>query len=94
MIGAIAYACAALLLFAIGVGVIHEANRRQLADHMLALQLVGTGSAAILVLLSIALEKPRLLDIALVIAALAAIAVLVFVSAFADEAGDRQGNDP
>ncbi|MBO6528290.1 monovalent cation/H+ antiporter complex subunit F [Erythrobacter sp.] len=87
MIGAIAFLCAALMLLAIGIGIIHATGRRRQADHMVALQLLGTGAAAALVLLSLALETPRLLDIALVIAALAAITALVFVSPVAKDAG-------
>jgi multicomponent Na+:H+ antiporter subunit F len=49
------------------------------ADRMLAAQLFGTTGVAILALLADALAMPALLDVALVLALLAAMAVVVFV---------------
>jgi multicomponent Na+:H+ antiporter subunit F len=49
------------------------------ADRMLAAQLIGTGSVAVLVILAHALQMPSLLDVALVYALLAATAMVVFV---------------
>lgn len=92
MIGAIASACAAFTLLAIGVGVIHAANNVDRTAHVLALQLLGTGAAAVLLLLSIALDTPQLLDIALIIAALAAITALVFMSPSQRDTAHRRGD--
>jgi len=49
------------------------------ADAMLAAQLCGTSSVAILLLYASALEKPFLNDIALVFSLLAAVATVSFV---------------
>lgn len=49
------------------------------ADRMMAAQLYGTTAVAILLLLSFALEAPALIDVALVMALLAAIATIAFV---------------
>jgi len=49
------------------------------ADAMLATQLCGTSSVAILVLFAAAKEKPYLNDIALVFSLLAAVATISFV---------------
>ncbi len=64
------------------------------ADRMMAAQLVGTGGVAMVVLLAAA-EDWRALDVALVLALLAAFAAVAFVkSVSADAAGDPEENDP
>lgn len=50
------------------------------ADRMLAAQLVGTTTVAILVLLAVATDVPALLDVALVFALLAAVTLVAFVA--------------
>ena len=50
------------------------------ADSMLAAQLSGTGSVAILILLGLSWDRHYLFDVALVFAILAAIAAIAFVS--------------
>jgi multicomponent Na+:H+ antiporter subunit F len=49
------------------------------ADRMLAAQLMGTTTVAILVLLSQVMAMPALLDVALVFALLAAVTLVCFV---------------
>lgn len=49
------------------------------ADRMLAAQLLGTTSVAMLLVLSRLMEMPALLDVALVLALLAAVTVVAFV---------------
>jgi multicomponent Na+:H+ antiporter subunit F len=49
------------------------------ADRMLAAQLVGTTTVAILVVLSQVMAMPALLDVALVFALLAAVTLVCFV---------------
>jgi multicomponent Na+:H+ antiporter subunit F len=48
-------------------------------DRMLAAQLFGTGAVALLLILSRAMAMPALIDVALVLAILAAVAVIAFV---------------
>ena len=49
------------------------------ADRMLSAQLFGTTGVAILLILSVLLEQPALLDVALILAMLAVVATLGFV---------------
>lgn len=64
------------------------------ADRMMAAQLVGTGGVAILVLLA-PIEGRAVLDVALVLALLAALAAVGFVKATTpDGAGDPEEAPP
>lgn len=53
---------------------------RSAADRILAMQLAGTGTVAMLLLLGAAGNSPALFDISLVFAALAAVAGIAFVA--------------
>ncbi len=53
---------------------------RNAADRILAMQLAGTGTVAILLLLGAAEGAPAMFDIALVFAALASVAGIAFVA--------------
>lgn len=48
-------------------------------DRMLAAQLFGTGAVALLLILSQAMALPALIDVAIVFAILAAVAVVAFI---------------
>jgi multicomponent Na+:H+ antiporter subunit F len=50
------------------------------ADRMMAVQLVGTGGVAVLLLLSAAVDIPGIVDVALMLALLAAFAAMAFVT--------------
>jgi multicomponent Na+:H+ antiporter subunit F len=58
------------------------------ADRMLAAQLLGTTATAMLVVLSLVMEEPALVDVALVLAVLAAVAVICFVTVFSKGIAD------
>jgi multicomponent Na+:H+ antiporter subunit F len=60
---------------------------------MLAAQLFGTTSAAILLLLAEALGLPALRDVALVLALLAVIAVIAFTASVKTATPDQDGDD-
>lgn len=62
-----------LLLTLVG-GLVRALRGPTLEDRMLAVQLLGTGGVALLLLLAIALQQPALVDVALVLALLAAVA--------------------
>jgi multicomponent Na+:H+ antiporter subunit F len=81
----------ALLLLALLVGLLRVLRGPSEADRMLAAQLLGTTAVALLMLLSVTMGMPRLLDVALVVAILAAVAVVSFVATAGGEArdGDR-----
>jgi len=69
----------ALLLTLLG-GLVRVVRGPSEADRMLAAQLLGTTTVALLMLMSVATGTQRLLDVALVFAILAAIAVVCFVA--------------
>lgn len=69
-----------LLLLALLTGLLRVLRGPDDADRMLAAQLLGTTAVALLMLLSQSLSMPRLLDVALVVAVLAAVAVVSFVA--------------
>jgi multicomponent Na+:H+ antiporter subunit F len=63
------------------------------ADRMLAAQLFGTTSAAILLLLAEGLALPALRDVALVLAVLAIIAVIAFTASVKTATPDEAPRD-
>jgi len=63
-----------VLLLTLGAGLLRALRGPSLADRMLAVQLLGTGGVALLLLLSALLQTPALLEVALVLALLAAVA--------------------
>lgn len=69
-----------VLVLALAFGLVPVFRGDVPADRMLAAQLIGTTTVAILVLLSKATGYPGLLDIALVFVLLAAIALVCFVA--------------
>jgi len=50
------------------------------ADRMMAVQLLGTGGVAVLLLLGAAVDIPAIVDVALMLALLAAFAAMAFVT--------------
>lgn len=72
-------AAALFLLFTVAVGMLRILRGPAPGDRMLAAQLFGTAGVAILLLLSRGLDRPALVDVALVFALLAAVAPVAFV---------------
>lgn len=70
---------AILLLLTLVAGMWRILRGPRSADRMLAAQLFGTTSVAILLLLAQAVDKPALRDVALVFALLAAVTAVAFV---------------
>jgi multicomponent Na+:H+ antiporter subunit F len=70
---------ALVLLISIIFGLVRVARGPSAADRMLAVQLFGTTGVAVVLLLAKAFEQPRLNDVALVFAVLAAIVLIGFV---------------
>ncbi|MBK5970934.1 MULTISPECIES: monovalent cation/H+ antiporter complex subunit F [Thiorhodovibrio] len=66
---------ASLLLATMGVGLVRALRGPTPADRLLAVQLIGTASIGVLLLLAAALSMPALADVALVFSLLAAVAV-------------------
>jgi multicomponent Na+:H+ antiporter subunit F len=71
--------CAIFLLATVGTGLPRLLRGPTTADRMLALQLFGTTGVAVLLLLAKAWHNPALLDVALVFALLAPVAVVALV---------------
>lgn len=70
---------AVVLLLTLVAGLLRVWHGPQAADRMLTAQLFGTTGVAILLVLSVATEQPALIDVALVLALLAVIAMIAFV---------------
>lgn len=73
-------ALAAVLLVTLVAGLVRIRRGPAAADRMLAAQLMGTGAVALLVLLAAAARSLALLDVALVFAILALVAVACFAA--------------
>jgi len=76
MSGSLTVIALALLLAAMVVGLLRALHGPSLADRMLSILLIGSGGVAIVLLLAFALSAPALLDVALVMALLAAVTVV------------------
>ena len=64
------------------------------ADRMMSAQLIGSGGVGIAVLIAAARSAPAILDVALVLALLAAFAALAFVKTVTPEgAGDPEADE-
>ena len=69
-------AAAAFLLLTTGLGLLRMLRGPSAADRMMAVQLLGTGGGAAALLIALAGGMPAILDIALVLALLAAFAAV------------------
>ncbi|MGL5837554.1 MAG: monovalent cation/H+ antiporter complex subunit F [Sphingorhabdus sp.] len=92
MMSEVASVLAIILCITLGLGLFRVAIGPTTGDRMLGIQLLGTTLIALSIILSIALDIPRLLDLALVFAALAGVTAAVFYSSYAtleQRAADR-----
>ncbi|WP_228243330.1 monovalent cation/H+ antiporter complex subunit F [Porphyrobacter sp. GA68] len=86
------YAAALVILATICVSMWRVLRGPTRADRIMGAQLIGTGGVAVLVLLSLVHRQAGVLDLALLLALLAAFAAVGFVkSQSADGAGDPEG---
>jgi len=88
-------AAAAFILLTLVFGLLRVLRGPSDADRLMSVQLLGTGSVAILLLMGAATGSPFMLDVALTLALLAAYAGLAFVKTtikYADPPADR--SDP
>lgn len=70
---------AIVILATVSAGLVRVLRGPTAFDRMLAAQLLGTGGVAVVLLLAYALELRHLLDVALVLVLLAAVASVAFV---------------
>ena len=81
-------AAAGLVLATIALGLLRILRGPGDADRIMAAQLLGTGGIAVLLLLAEATDAPALVDVALVLALLAAFVSVAFTRTV--PGGDRQ----
>lgn len=89
-------AAAGFVLATVAVGLYRILRGPAEADRMMAAQLLGTGGGAILLLLAAATEMPAIVDVALMLALLAAFASVAFVRSASGSERDvaqRQAQD-
>jgi len=66
------------LVFALLLGLLRVLHGPGAGDRMLAIQLIGTAGVGMLLILSVLLNQPALLDVALLLALLAAVTATAF----------------
>ena len=71
---------ALFLMFSLALGLLQVMRGPGSGDRVLATQLVGTAGVGLLLLFSLLLERPGLIDVALVLALLSAVAAAAFTS--------------
>lgn len=90
------YGAASVVLMTVAVGLFRVLHGPADADRMMAVQLLGTGGVAVLLLLAAATKTPSIVDVALLLALLAAFGSVAFVGgasraeAESPEAPDRR----
>ena len=72
-------ATAAIVLLTVVAGLVRILWGPRDADRMMAAQLAGTGGVAVLLLLAVATGAPAIVDVAVLLALLAALASVAFV---------------
>ncbi|HMO05864.1 MAG TPA: monovalent cation/H+ antiporter complex subunit F [Kiritimatiellia bacterium] len=70
---------AGLVVIAVALGLIRIFRGSRDADRMMAVQLIGTGGIAVMLLLAVSGAGPAAIDVALTLALLAAFASVAFV---------------
>ena len=89
------YLGALILLATIAASLVRVHRGPDRADRMASAQLVGTGGVAVALMLAAALDNSSVIDVALVLALLAAFAAVAFVKASSpDGAGDPEEEEP
>ena len=79
---------ALVLMFSLSLGLLQVIRGPGSADRLLATQLVGTAGVGLLLLLSLLLEQPGLMDVALVLALLSAVAAVAFTNRLQEASDD------
>ena len=88
-------ASAGFVLTMVAVGLVRVLRGPANADRMMAAQLLGTGGIAALLLMAVARDADALVDVALILALLAAFTSVAFVIAgSSDEAGAAEAERP
>ncbi|WP_441243946.1 monovalent cation/H+ antiporter complex subunit F [Tardiphaga sp. 768_D3_N2_1] len=73
------FAASVFVLLTVALGLFAILRRPADVDRLMAVQLLGTGGVAILLLLAVASETPPIVDVAVMLALFAAFAAVAFV---------------
>ncbi|HPU16003.1 MAG TPA: monovalent cation/H+ antiporter complex subunit F [Polymorphobacter sp.] len=86
------FGAACFILLVVAVGLARVLRGPGNADRLMAVQLLGTGGIALVLLIGVATQQPAVIDVALTLALLAAFAgvALVRASATNRQQGDRE----
>ena len=87
-------ASAGFVLAMVAVGLLRVLHGPANADRMMAAQLLGTGGIAALLLMAAAKDADALVDVALILALLAAFASVAFVIGVRSEADAEEAERP
>jgi multicomponent Na+:H+ antiporter subunit F len=92
----LALAAALVVLATVVLGLFRVLRGARAADGIMAVQLVGTGGVAVLLLLSAVVRDPAIVDVALSLALLSAFASVAFVKYFtiASSAESHKEHEP
>jgi multicomponent Na+:H+ antiporter subunit F len=71
-------ACALAMMLSLFLGLLRVVRGPDAGDRMLAVQLIGSTGAGLLLVLSLLFEQTALIDVALILALLAAVAAAAF----------------
>ncbi len=85
-------AAAAFVLAVVVVGLVQVLRGPGRADRIMAVQLLGTGGVAVLLLLAQAVAMAGVVDVSLVLGLLAAFAAIAFVKAVLRPAADQSAS--
>lgn len=92
------YLAATLVLAMVALGLFRILYGAGEADRLMSAQLIGSGGVAVLLLLSVTMASSAIVDVALLLALLAAFASVAFVSTAeelrASVSEDEVGDDP
>jgi multicomponent Na+:H+ antiporter subunit F len=89
------FGAAVFVLAMVALGLFRVLHGPAEADRMMAAQLAGSGGVAVLLMLSVATETPAIVDVALMLALLAAFASVAFVrNAGAGALGTSEASKP
>lgn len=89
------FASAAVILLTVTVGLLRVLHGPHEADRLMSAQLIGSGGVAALLLFSVAMDAPAIVDVALMLGLLAAFASVAFVNkASSEEVGSTRADRP
>lgn len=83
------FAAAGIVLVTVAVGLFRAFRGPGEADRLMSAQLLGSGGVAVLLLLAAAMATPAIVDVALMLALLAAFASVAFVNT---KLSDQEGH--